>query len=58
MKTFVFAMNYNPIIKSEEPYLTEFKIPAESWDEATQKLKSLVGNVVAKKCFFNDEYDH
>ena len=58
MKTFIFAMNYNPVTELEEEYLTEFKIPAKDFDEATQKLKNLVGRVVAKRCFLNDEYDY
>ena len=51
-------MNYNPITEIDEVFVTEFKIPAKDYDEATQKLKTLVGKVIAKKCFLNDEYDY
>lgn len=51
-------MNYNPMDENDEIFLTEFKIPAESYDDAYAKLKRLIGSNMAKKCFLNDEYDY
>lgn len=58
MKVYVFGMNYNPMDEKDENYLTEFKIPAESYNEAVVKLKLMIGSNMAKKCFLNDEYDY
>ena len=58
MKCFAFAINYNPVTKLDEEFVTEFKIPAKDFDEAKKKLECLVGKVMTKKCFLNDEYDY
>ena len=58
MKCFVFAMNRNPITQSDEEFVTEIKIPAKDWNEAKQRLEGLIGKVMARKCFLNDEYDY
>jgi hypothetical protein len=51
-------MNRNPIINSDEEFVTEFKIPAKDYEEAIKRLECLIGKVPVKKCFLNDEYDY
>ena len=58
MKVFVIGLNYNPIEEREEGLITEFKIPAESHNEAVVKLKLLIGKVLAKKCFLIEEREY
>ena len=58
MLTFVFGMNWNPIEKSDETYLTTIKIPANNLEEASAKLVALLGQRIASKCFLNDYYEY
>jgi hypothetical protein len=58
MKLYVFAMNYDPVMEKDETYLTEFKIPAASYNEAVLRLKLLIGSEMAKKCFLNEEREY
>lgn len=58
MKIFVIGLNYNPIDEREDDLITEFRIPAESINEAIVKLKLLIGKVLAKKCFLIAERDY
>ena len=58
MKTFVIGLNYNPIEEREDELIIEFKIPAESHNEAVVKLKLLIGTVLAKKCFLIEEREN
>ena len=55
---YVFGMNYNPVERKEEPYLTEVIIPAISEDEARMRLNVLVGSVMAKNFYLNDVRDY
>ena len=55
---YVFGMNYNPVERKDEPYLTEVLIPAISEDEARLRLKVLVGSVMAKNFCLNDVRDY
>lgn len=57
-KLYVFGMNYNPTKKTDEMELTQIQIPAKSEQEAKERLRVLVGTVVAKKCFLNDIRDY
>lgn len=58
MKIFVIGLNYNPIEEREDELIIEFKIPAETYNEAVVKLKLLIGTVLAKKCFLIEERDY
>lgn len=53
-KRYLFGMNFNPIAREDEQYLTQVEVPADSEEEAWERLKALVGSVVAKKCWLND----
>ena len=55
---YVFGMNYNPIERQDEPYLTEIIIPSISEEEAKERLKVLVGSVMAKNFILNDVRDY
>lgn len=55
---YVFGMNYNPLTKTEEMEVTQILIPAETQDEAKNRLKEMVGSVMAKKFYLNDIRDY
>ena len=55
---YVFGMNYNPLTKTEEVEVTQISIPAETEDEAKNRLKKMVGSVMARKFFLNDVRDY
>ena len=55
---YVYGMNYNPIEKTEEMELTEIKIPAETEEEAVNRLRALVGSVMTKRFCLNDIRDY
>ena len=55
---YVFGMNYNPITKTDEVELTEVKIPAKTEEEAYERLKEMVGGVMAKKFYLDDIRDY
>lgn len=55
---YVFGMNYNPLEREEETELTEVKIPAETDEEAINRLIVLVGSVMAKNFCINDVRDY
>ena len=56
MKIYIFGMNWNPLNRCEESFLTTIKIPATSDEEASKKLVALTGKRAASKCFLNDCY--
>ena len=56
-KLYVFGMNYNPILKEDEPDHTEIKIPAKTEEEANARLVELVGRVMAKRFILDDTRD-
>lgn len=58
MENYIFGMNLNPITREEEPELTEIRIPAESVEEAKERLEFLVGSVMAKNFYLNDIRDY
>lgn len=58
MMIFIFGMNWNPLEKAEEQYLTTIKIPAKDHEEASQKLVALIGQRAASKCCLNDYYKY
>ena len=55
---YVFGMNYNPLERQDEPYLTEIIIPAISEQEARDRLRVLVGSVMEKNFILNDVRDY
>ena len=55
---YVYGMNYNPIEREDEMELTEVRIPAETEDEAYNRLCVMVGSVMAKNFYLNDVRDY
>lgn len=58
MMIFIFGLNWNPIERVDESYLTTIKIPARDCEEASQKLVALIGQRAASKCCLNDYYEY
>jgi len=58
MMLYVFGMNYNPLSKEDETELTEIRLPAKSEEEAAERLKEMVGTVLAKRFYLNDIRDY
>ena len=56
IEKYVFGMNYNPLEREEESLLTEVIVPAESEEEARERLRVMVGSVMAKN--LNDVRDY
>lgn len=58
IEKYVFGMNYNPLEREEESLLTEVIVPAESEEEARERLRVMVGSVMAKNFYLNDVRDY
>lgn len=58
MMLYTFGTNWNPITRQDEQYLTTIKIPAQSDEEASQKLVALIGKTAARKCWLNDKHEY
>lgn len=57
-RIYVFGMNYNPLTKTEEMEVTQILIPAKTEDEAKNRLKEMVGSVMARRFCLNDIRDY
>ena len=55
---YVFGMNYNPIERIDECEVTEISIPADTEEEAKERLRVMVGSAMAKKFYLNDIRDY
>lgn len=55
---YVFGMNYNPVERIDECEVTEIRIPANTEEEAKERLRAMIGTVMAKRFYLNDIRDY